>query len=521
MLRMNKIRTIIKIAQVEQKIRTIARAARVSRTAVENTLARIRDAGLTFSNAYELNDEALCEVIYPLKHSDENERVKKLRERIPYILKQLGKKHMTLQAQWEAYRCDYPDGYAYSRFCDILRAELNQKDVYLGMHYGYGEQMFIDYAGDKYCYIDRITGNKIEANLFVAILPASQYTFAEFTPSQKTVDWIGGSENAMRTIGGVPASIVPDCAKAVVNKAKYAESEMQFQYQLFADYYKTQITPARPRHPRDKALVESAVNNIYRWVYPRLAARDYYSIEELNTALRELMQAYNLRLMQQYKCSRREMFDLYEKSLLHTLPEQPYEYKEYQPPTKAAFNGHVWLHTDKHYYSIPERYIGRSCTVLYTSKNVEIYCENARIAMHMRDTGGKSKYTTVMEHLNARHSEYMKWTPERFQNWARTMGQNVETFVLCLIDRAAHPTHSYRSCMGLLSLHKPYGADRLDRACKIVLDVNGYSITRVTSVLEKGLDKLPHYEQLTLPGLPANNPNIRHAKILIIKEKTA
>jgi len=509
MIRMSKIREILNLHSAGHKERAIARATGVSRTAVKNTLYRTNAAGVDWERAKQLDDATLREIVYPEKRRSDEDRYLALKQRLPLILKNLGKKHMTLDVQWEEYKIAYPNGYEYSRFCDYIRDEAKTAEVYLGMQYGYGEMMFVDYAGEGHYYINLLTGSRVDVNLFVAILPASQYTFGEFTPTQKTADWIGASDNSLRFFGGSVGTIVPDCAKPVVSHVDRYGSEIQMQYWNFADYYQAIVTPARPRHPRDKALVESSINNIYRWVYPRLARQEYYSLAELNEALRILMAQYNARCMRLYGCSRLELFDSYERATLKPLPQWPYEFKHYQPPTRAAFNGHLWLKDDLHYYSVPERLSGQLCAAFYNATSVEIFHENARICTHPRNYNKSRKYTTTPEHLPRHHLEYMKWTPDRFQSWSHETGPNVEAFILSLLDTARHFTHSYRLCMALMSLRKRYTNLRLDRACQMVLGTGSNNTKRVVSILEKGTDLLPD-EQLVLPGLPQANPNLRH-----------
>jgi transposase len=511
MLRVNKIRTVLQASRTETTIRGIAKAARTSRTSVENILKRLAAAGSSPDDALRLSEEELRQIIFPVTDKNETERRRTLNERIPGILKALGRKHMTLQVQWEQYRNDCPDGYAYSRFCDFIRDAGNAKDeLYLGMHYNFGELMLVDYAGDVYYWTDPLSGQKVSAELFVAILPASQYTFAVFTPGETTVDWIDGCEGATRYIGGIPKAVVPDCAKALINTARNCDSEINHHFLQFCEHYRMMVAPARPRKPRDKALVENAVNNIYRRVYPRLLLREYHSIAELNNALRPLMEEYNNRTMKLYRCSRKELFEMHEKTHLAALPDQPFEFRGYQAPAKVAFNMHLWLACDSHYYSVPERFVGRKCYALYSSQNLEIYCENIRIALHRRDRSGNTKYTTDKSHLSEKYRQFLEWTPERFLSWAREHGANIEAMTQSFLSNAGHYLHAYRYCMGLLALLKPYGAERLDRACARVLHFGGCSLHKVKAVLETGKDHLPNDEQQELQPLPQEHSNIRY-----------
>jgi transposase len=506
---MSKIREILQLSQTVEKIRPIARAVGKSRTAVEHVLTMAAQAGIDWPKAKAMSDSDLQEVIYPTKNTDDRLRYQALQSQMPLILKNLGKKHMTLQAQWEVYRLEHPEGYEYSRFCDHLRTVLRKEDLYLGMDYGYGEMAFLDFAGSGHYYMDRLTGERVDVHLFVSVLPASQFTYAEFTPAQKTEHWISATENSVRTFGGGPQTFVPDCAKAVVSKADRYLSEIQTQFWHFADYYGAVVTPARPGHPRDKALVESSINNIYRWVYPRLARDEYFSLAELNEALRLLMAQYNARRMRQYQCSRQELFEAHERATLRPLPQRPYEFKHYQPPTRVAFNGHLWLKADQHYYSVPERYTNLICTAFYTPTAVEIYHENCRVYTHARNHDLSRRYTTVPEHLPRHHLEYMTWTPERFQSFARESGNYVEEFIVGLLDSARHFTHAYKTCMGLMKLRKRYGDERLDHACQMVLGIGSTNAKRVAGILECGADKQAS-SQIPLPGLPQGNPNLRH-----------
>jgi transposase len=511
---MNKVKDIINLAAAGLKIRTIARATGTSRTAVKNIITRCLEAGVDGQKARTLDDLALRGIIYPVHQRSEQERLRNLQEIIPKILGELGKKHATLQVQWEIYRETHPDGYAYSRFCDYVREHTRKnKEQYLGMEYKYGQMLLIDFAGVGHYYIDRLTGEQVAVNLFVAVLPASQFTAALFTLTQQTIDYIGGSEHAIRAIGGVPDSIVPDCATSVVSKADYYVSEIQAQYCQFADFYGALVTPARPGHPRDKALVESSINNIYRWVYPRLARQEYYSLAELNEALQALMEQYNRRKMRLFQSSREELFLQHEKQTLKPLPERAFEFKKYQAPHPVAFNCHLWFSEDKHYYSVPERFQGKRCCMFYTSTNVEIFHENTRIATHLRDRSGKKKYTTNPEHITSKHAEFLKWTPERFRSWAKDIGENVEYFVQSMLDRSGHFTHAYKCCMPLLKLGRVYGNERLDLACKYVQSQGCIDYKKVTAVLAKGLDRCaPPQPSLLdlLSELPREHANLRH-----------
>ena len=518
MISMDKTRAILSASQVESTHRAIARLSNTSRTAVQNTLARIAAAQLNIDTALTLSDPELRAIIYPLKQdAAESERATDLQSRMPTLMKELGKKHMTLQFLWEKYRAEKHDGYAYSQFCEHVSRFKKSDDYYFPMEYEYGKQMFIDFAGDGHFYIDRNTNEKIAANLFVAILPASLYTIARFTAKQRSEDWIDGTEYSMRFLGGVPASVVPDCAKAVVKKTSRLVAEVADRFKLFTSHYGTVVAPARSASPRDKALVENAVNNIYRYVYPRLSEKTYGSLEELNTALAQLIQQMNARTMKKYAASRQQIFDEYERSTLKTLPEKPYPHMEYQAPRSAQFNSHVWLTEDKHYYSVPHHYCGKKCSVLFDAKTVEIYSENRLIATHPRNNIPHRKYTTDKNHMPQSTKAFMEWTPQRFESWAKRIGEHVLITVHGMFERSHHATQMYKSCMALLSLTKIYGDARLERACAIALSSGSANYHRVKTILENNADQT-YCEQPSQEEHPIEHENIRYTTS---KEMTA
>lgn len=309
----------------------------------------------------------------------------------------------------------------------------------------------------------------------------------------------------------MPKGIVPDCAKTVVKTAHRYESEINPQYNQFAEHYNTLIIPARPMHPKDKALVENAVNCIYRYVFPILGEQKYYSLLELNMALDRTMNLLNDRKMQKYGCSRRSLFEMYEKNTLKALPEHLFEFKKYQAPVKPTCASHIWLREDKHYYSIPYRYMHQKCSIFYTNRTVEAYCDNIRIAVHSREYGiGKS--TTVIEHMPPKYCEAAKWTPERISEWAENSGESIGIVVNQIFSMAKHPFLSLRTCLGIMSLLKKFGASRLNNACKRIISYGHVgSMRQLERILIKGLDSFPD-EQATFSDLPQHN-NIRYTKI--------
>jgi transposase len=354
---MEKIREIIYFYQSGvTSIRRIASACRKSRTAVSHVLSRIAELKLTASNIESISDADLENIIYPVKQK-QPENFTALEKNLPALLSQLNKKHNTIFNVWEDYRKENPDGYSYSRFCFNLR-QLQDDDEKISMHLEHapGDKLFVDFAGDKLDVMRTFTDEKWIVNVFVAVLPNSLYTYVEATENETTASWITATENAQIFFGGVPQAIVPDCAKAVVKKADRYESSINPQYDRFARHYKTVILPARPGHPQDKALVESAVRLVYQRIYARIAGQRFSSLQEINAAILPLLEEHNSRNMRAWNCSRRELFESREKALLKALPQNRFDYFEYEPYRSVAWNCHVYFKPDRHYYSVPVRF---------------------------------------------------------------------------------------------------------------------------------------------------------------------
>ena len=365
----------------------------------------------------------------------------------------------------------------------------------MALHHEYGDMLFVDFAGSKLHYIDRLTGEKVPTEVFVAVLPASQHTYVECCLTQRMEDWIPVNENAMRFFNGSPRALVPDCLKSAVTKPHRYESIRNPQYEQFAQYYNTVILPARPRHPRDKALVEISVNNIYRYIYPRILERDYYSLNELNAALIELVHKYNSRIMKAYGCSRCELFESYEQKELIPLPDRRYEFKKYQAPRFVSYGVYVFLSEDKHYYSIPLRHKLKKISIFYTHRTVEMHCDNVRIAIHPRERG-PIRFTTNPDHIPEKHREYLKWTPERLTQWAESVGESTGRTVKTIIEKAGHPFEATRSCLYILSLSKRYDPVRLEKACARALRFGALNGSKIENILKKNMENLPDEQQI-------------------------
>jgi transposase len=505
---MQKIREIIRLLEGNINERQIARAVQKSRTAVRRVKERMFISQITWEQIRNITDDELKELIYPSGNNKELSKADILKQHLPEYLKKLNKKHENKLHLWEEYKKLYPDGLQYSQFCHYLLQHIRTNDVSLPLHHEYGDMLFVDFAGDCLLYNDGFSGKQVEAQVFIAVLPASQYTFAVCTTDQKMENWITSNEKALQYFGGVPNAIVPDCCKTAVTKAHMFESTKNPQYVQFSEHYDTVIFPARPVHPKDKALVENTVNNIYRYIYPRINERTYYSLEELNERLGELLEKYNNRIMRAYDCSRKELFDTYEKRQLKSLPEYQYEYKNHQSPRSTSYGMYIYFKEDKHYYSIPTKFRKEKCSIFYNNRQIEICCNNKRIASHNREKG-KNQFTTNKNHLPERYRQYLKWTPERLTNWSKSIGKYTFQVITSILKKAKFPPEGVRSSLYIMSLSSRYSAHRLERACERALSFGSLNGTRIENILKKNLDYKSKEQQVFDEILPIHQ-NIRY-----------
>lgn len=483
--------------------RKIARALNISRPVVHQWLIDFKTAGVKYDDIKNLDDHTLLDLLQNQKQKD-NERYSRLAQKFDYFVQELKKRGVTLNTLWEEYIAANPDGYSYSRFSFHFKVWKDQSEISMHIEHKAGDKMFVDFAGDTLHITDPVSGKQTSVETFVAILPASHYTYVECTASQRKEDFIEATENALLFFDGVPAAIVPDNLKAGVKNACKYEPDINPEYADFARHYDTVILPARAYKPKDKALVENAVRLVYRWIYAPLRNRTFHTLKELNAAIAEKLTAYNERCMQRTKMSRKQLYETTEKTVLNPLPDDVYEPKKFLN-RKAEYNYHIYIPEDDHYYSVPYRFTGKKLVIMYTKRMVEIYCNNERIALHRRERTGK--YTTLTEHMPPHHQYVAGWTPERFINWGTKLGSDVKLVIEHILSEAKHPQQAFKVCMGILSLEKKYGQDRLNNACARSRQFGYYSYKGIKNILINGLDT--QEEKDLFSGILPAHENIR------------
>ena len=484
---MIKIRQILRLhSQGRSKVQ-IAVQTGISRNTLKKYLKEFIVSELTFEEISELSDKDLEDLFIKPEEKPLNERLQKLHLLFPAIDKELKKKGVTRELLWEEYKCKHPDGFGKSQFKHYYAQWKAQVNPTMHMEHKAGDKLYVDFAGEKLSIIDKSTGLVQPVEVFVAILGASQLTYVAAVPTQQKEDFIAGCEGALYYCEGVPAAIVPDNLKSAVTKSSKYEPTINETFADFAEHYGTTILPARAYRPRDKALVESAVRISYTRIYARIRGNEYYSLEELNTAIRVALEDHNNALLKGRNYSRRQQYEEIERSALMPLPPLRYELKKQHFGTVGK-NGHVGLGPDKHYYSVPYRFIGKKVKLLYSRHSVEIYYNYERIALHNRIKSAYH-YTTDKDHLASTHRFVSDWTPERFISWAEGIHEDVRLYILKVLDRKQHPEQAYKSCLGILGFAKKVGNERLIKACQRALGYGAYNYKTIQKILERGLDK--------------------------------
>ncbi len=483
---MRKIREVVRLSQVlGLSQRQVAGSVRLGQSTVWDYLVRYRVSGLSWDELEALDDEALEQRLFPSEQVS-SERSRSLPDWLEIHLELKGK-GVTRSLLWQEYRERHPGGYGLSRFCELYRAWKKQLEVSLRQDYFGGERLFVDYAGETVDVVDPRSGEARAAQIFVAVLGASNYTYAEATWSQDLRDWIGSHERAFEALGGVVELVVPDNLKSGVSKPDWYEPDVNQTYTEMAEHYGVAVLPTRIRRPRDKAKVESGVLQVERWILARLRHQKFFSLRELNTSIRALLVELNDRPLKVLGVSRRELFEKVDRPALRPLPESRYEFGEWKK-VRVAPDYHVELLG--HYYSVPYQLVREQLDLRFTDHTVEVFRRSKRVAGHRRSRR-RGKHTTLREHMPKAHQAYLEWTPTRLVRWAQKSGPATAQLVEAILQTRPHPQQGFRSCLGLMRLGKSYGDERLEAACQRSLRLQSYSYQSVKSILKNGLDRQP------------------------------
>jgi len=478
---MRKIREVLRLRFAQGlSQRAIGRSLGISTGVVNACLSRARSAGVGWPLPEGLDDTALEALLYPPPPEVAREQ-----RPVPdwaAVHRELRRPNVTLALLWEEYRAGPggQDGFGYSWFCELYRAWVGRLQPTLRQVHPAGERVFVDFAGHGLEVIDERTGEVRRAEVFVAVLGASSYLYAEATWTQSLADWLAVHVNMLGFLGGVPRQIVSDNLRAGITRACFHEPLVNRSYSDLAAHYGTAVIPARPYKPRDKAKVEVGVQVVQRWIVARLRNRRFFSLAELNQAIGGLVVQLNERPMRGWGTTRRALYEAIDRPALLPLPATPYEYAAWKR-CRVGLDYHVEI--EKHFYSVPFRLLRQEVEARIAGKTVEIFHRGKLIATHLRSPGAH-RPTTLADHMPSSHRRYRDWTPERLQREARAIGDDAAALVEVVLRSRPHPEQGFRSCIGILGLAKRHGSERLDAACARALALGTRSYASVAAILK-------------------------------------
>lgn len=505
-IEMKKLRAVLRLHIKGRGKRSIAQACGISKTTVRKYIEVFHRLGVSHEVLGKLNDKELHALFIQAAERPPNPKLDKLYAFFPYMQKELRKTGVTRRLLWEEYRKRHPNGYLITQFCEHYRRWSKRVSPTMHIEYKAGDKLLVDYAGKKLKLTDRLTKEEKEVEVFIGILGASQLLYVEASYSQQKADFIHSCENTLHYYGGVPQALVTDNLKSAVTKSNRYEPQLNADFADFAEHYETAVLPTRVYKPKDKALVEGAVRIVYQQIYARLRNEVFYCIEDLNAAIWKVLEEVNDKKLSGRPYSRREFFREIEEKTLSPLPEKRFEIRTYAQATVLQ-NGHVHLREDRHYYSVPYKYIRKKVRIAYTSKEVKVYYKYDCIAVHKR-TKSPFNYTSDPDHLASTHKQYTKWNAEYFLKWAASIHENAESLIFRILEKKQHPEQAYRTCIGVLSLQKKVGSERFIRACALALEHGRHSYQWVQQILERGLDKVEKVQGADAQTLPQHD-NIR------------
>lgn len=494
-LTMKQIREILRLRYElgVDSTRKIAQSIGAGRTAVADYLREAGRLGVTsFAQVASLSEGELEQLFSPTKvnrgngviSSAESFRLQKTLPNFAQTHQELRRPGVTLTLLWAEYKVEHPTGYGYAQFREYYQRYKSKLALVMRQTHRAGEKGFSDFSGNGFELTDPRTGEKSKVELFVAALGASSYTFAYAVASQQLPDWILCHRKFFEYINGVPPIMVPDNLKSGVKQPDRYEPEINLSYQQMAEYYGTCIIPARVRKPKDKAKAENAVLQAQRWILAVLRHRTFYSIAEINLAIEECLTKLNAKVMRGYGKSRRELYESIDRPALKPLPKEPYEFAEWKR-VRLGIDYHFRF--DDHFYSAPYQLSKEELWIRSTGLVVEVFFKSKRVCSHLRSYI-KWKQTTEKEHMPSHHRAHAEWTPERIISWAGSIGPLTAQGVQLMIEQKAHPEQAYQSALGVISLSKRYGNQRVEKASQKALSIKSFCYKTLKTMLKNRME---------------------------------
>jgi transposase len=499
---MHRVREILRLRWVlGLGVRQAASAAGVGRTVVSKTATRAERAGLSWASVEALSDRELERKLYGEPQPSASARAE---PDAMYIYTELRRTGVTLELLHLEYLQANPDGYRYTAYCNRYRMWQKKRGVWMRQVHHAGDKSFVDYSGKRPSVTDPQTGERVPVELFVGVLGASSYTYAEATLTQRIADFVGSHVRMFEYFGGVTKTVVPDQLRSAVSVPSRTEPQIARTYSDLGRHYGTAIVPARPRKPRDKAKVEVAVQVAQRWILARLRNETFFSLGTLNARIRELLEDLNARPMKRLGGkTRRELYMALDKPALAALPESGFECSEWP---RATVHGDHHIQVDKHIYSVPYQLVHEVVDVRLTATSVEVFHRGTRVTSHARSYVPYG-VTTTPEHRPPNHQEWAQADTTHVIAWALGIGPMTHAYVQKLI--AQRPT-GVRSALGVQRVAKPCEAARVEEACELALRLGGSSYKPVERMLRLGPQQQERAEGKSIGHANVRGPTYFH-----------
>jgi transposase len=503
---MRKINEVLRLHfELKLRQREIARACSISQGAVHNYLKKAAAAGIAWPLPEGWDEKRVEQTLFGDRRPVER-RSRALPDFASLHEQFQQHRHLTLQLAWEEYRQAHPEGFGYSRFCELYGRWSRKQDVVLRQNHKLGEKGFVDWAGETIPIHDPQTGEVHGARLFVMVLGASSYTYAEATWDQQMAAWLGCHIHAFEYFGAVPRLLVPDNTRTGVSRACRYDPDLNPTYQELAMHYSIGVVPTRPYRPRDKAKAESGVLVAERWIIAALRHRTFFRLEDLNRAIRELLEKLNHRPFKKREGSRASVFETIERAAMLPLPAEPFDRSQWSY-ARVNIDYHIAFETN--FYSVPYPLVHERVEVRSTPNTVEIFHKGQRVASHPRGRGREQVFT-LKEHQPKSHQAHLEWTPTRMVHWAEQIGPHTARLFECILTDKPHPEMGYRSCLGIIRLAEQYSAARMEAAAHRALKSGACRYQSVKSILKNSLDQQSLTDEPCLPPPPPHD-NIRGA----------
>jgi len=478
--------------------RNIALSCSCSRNTVAKAVKKATELGVHWTKSNTRTNLEWQTLLFPAQKEP-------LAKRLPnfaYIRGELLKNGVSKKLLWAEYmeecRLSGETPLMYSQFCRYLQEDEQKRRATMHISRKPGEQVEVDWAGDPAKIIDPDTGEVIDAYIFVGVMTYSQYAYVEAFINEKQRAWITAHVHMYNYFGGVAKILVPDnCKTAVVHTKDWYTPKLNTTYHEMAEHYGTAIIPARVRKPKDKANVEGTVGNISTWITAALRNEQFFTLVELNAAIKEKLEIFNSKDFQKKEGSRWSLFHYEELPFLSPLPTTSYELADWKQAT-VQFNYHISL--EGMLYSVPYEYIKRKVDVRVTDRVIEIFYNHNRIASHKRLYGRKGQYSTILEHMPPDHQKYLEWNGDRFRKWAERIGINTNNVISAILTSSRVEQQTYKSCMGLLRLAERHSEESLEAACEKALSYTASpSYKSIKNILASGTLDKPKPKPYQLP----------------------